>query len=72
MTENENQLEQQRVWCRRLEQQLPISEHANCLYCFGKKGEIVAGEHAEFCDFKPGEDPINFGFPPDTSRNLTD
>ena len=72
MTENEKRLDDQQVRCRRLDKDLPVAEHAECPYCFGNKQQIGTGDHAEFCDFKPGVDPINFGFPPDTSRNLTD
>jgi hypothetical protein len=63
-------LDERRVFCRRLEKQLPVAEHTECPYCFGKKQEIAKGRHGEFCDFHPGQDPINFGFPPDSSRNL--
>ena len=51
------------VHCRRLDRILPVSEHAACPYCYGKSAEIQTGEHGNFCDFKPGEDPISFGFP---------
>ena len=70
MTDDEKKVDDKQVWCRRLEKKLAVHDHADCPYCFGKKGEIAQGEHGEFCDFKPGEDPINFGFPPDTSRNV--
>ena len=70
MTENGKQRDDQQVWCRRLERKLPVQEHAECNYCFGNRQQIADGEHSEFCDFKPGQDPIHFGFPPDTSRNL--
>ena len=58
------------VHCRRLDRELPIGEHAECPYCFGKKLDVASGDHEKFCDFKKGIDPIQFGFPPDTSRNL--
>ena len=70
MTDNKKPLDDQRVHCHRLDKKLPVGEHAECPYCFGKKQEIAKGKHGEFCDFKPGEDPINFGFPADSSRNL--
>jgi hypothetical protein len=57
-----------RVWCRRLERMLEISEHKDCLYCFGREGEIHSGRHSRFCDFHPGQDPIHFGFPEDKGR----
>jgi len=61
-----------RIFCRRLERELPIGEHSACPYCFGKRAEIAQGDHDEFCDYKKGEDPINFGFPADSSRNQSD
>ena len=51
------------VHCRRLDRVLPVGEHENCPYCYGKTDEIQSGEHGQFCDFKPGEDPVSFGFP---------
>ncbi len=68
MTDNEKQVDEQRIWCCRLERKRDVAEHADCPYCFGRKQQIEGGEHAEFCDFKPGVDPISFGFPPDSSR----
>jgi hypothetical protein len=56
-----------KVWCRRLEQQLPLAEHKECPFCFGKH-EVGSAKHELFCDFKPGEDPTNFGFPEDKGR----
>ena len=53
------------VYCRRLERQLPVTEHVECPYCFGKPDEVQAAEHGRFCDFEPGKDPIHFGFPSD-------
>jgi hypothetical protein len=47
-----------------------VAEHAECPYCFGNRQAIAKGRHGEFCDFHPGKDPIHFGFPPDSSRNL--
>ena len=58
------------TYCRRLARMLPIAEHEQCPYCFGGVDDVKAGWHDRFCDFKPGVDPIHFGFPPDTSRNL--
>ena len=51
------------VFCRRLERPLPFREHLDCPYCFGNKADISTAEHACFCDFEPGKDPIHFGFP---------
>ncbi len=53
------------VYCRRVERKLPVTEHLECAYCFGKPGEVATSEHERFCDFEPGKDPIHFGFPPD-------
>ncbi len=58
------------VYCRRTEQELPVGEHQRCPYCYGQEGEIVSGEHKTFCDFRPGVDPIHFGFPEDAGRDL--
>ena len=58
------------TFCRRLQRLLPIDEHQRCPYCFGGRLEVEQGSHDRFCDFKPGQDPIHFGFPPDSSRNL--
>ena len=58
------------TFCRRLQRPLPTLEHEKCPYCFGGVDEIEEGSHERFCTFRPGEDPINFGFPPDSSRNL--
>ncbi|GAB4138021.1 MAG: hypothetical protein Fur0037_03520 [Planctomycetota bacterium] len=57
------------TFCRRLQRMLPVAEHERCPYCFGKAAEVEQGCYDKFCDFKPGQDPINYGFPPDTSRN---
>ena len=54
-----------KVMCRRLGKQLTIAEHARCPYCDGDPKHIVTVKHENFCDFKPGEDPVSFGFPPD-------
>lgn len=57
------------TFCRRLQRMLPLGEHDKCAYCFGDRDEVKDGWYDRFCDFKPGQDPINFGFPPDSSRN---
>ena len=69
MTDRDPTTGEPRVHCRRLDRTLPLHEHADCPYCFGKPKAIATGEHEQFCDFRPGQDPVNFGFPPDTSRN---
>jgi hypothetical protein len=71
MTENDKKPER-KVFCRRLERELPVGEHAQCPYCFGRRPDIAQGDHDEFCDFKKGDDPIQFGFPADSSRNTSE
>ena len=56
-----------KVWCRRLGRQLPVDEHQACPYCFDEDA-VTSARHAGFCDFRPEEDPINFGFPEDRGR----
>jgi hypothetical protein len=58
------------VLCKRLGQELPREEHQKCPYCFGRADDIANGQHERFCDFAPGRDPIHFGFPPGTTRDL--
>jgi hypothetical protein len=54
---------EQTVECRRLHLPLAVSEHASCPYCYGKESDIRTGDHARFCDFEEGKDPVCFGFP---------
>ncbi len=56
------------IRCRRVDAFYSPEEHARCPYCYGKESDVSTGEHGRFCDFKPGEDPINFGFPTDRGR----
>ncbi len=58
------------VSCRRTGRRFDLSEHQKCPYCFGTKDQIASGEHEKFCDFKPGEDSVCFGFPGNASRDL--
>jgi hypothetical protein len=56
--------------CRRTGQTFSPAEHDACPYCYGGKEAVErGGQYEDFCDYRPGKDPINFGFPPDTSRN---
>jgi hypothetical protein len=57
-----------KVFCPRLERELPVDEHAVCPFCFGERPHIARGDRHDFCDWKKGIDPINFGFPPDLTR----
>ena len=59
---------QKLVRFRRTEQSFSVEEHTKCPYCFGRLEKIESGEHSGFCDFEPGKDPINFGFPEDGSH----
>jgi len=58
----------EQVLCRRTGQELPIDEHQNCPYCFGRAQDIANGQYTRFCDFVPGRDPVHFGFPEGTTR----
>ena len=58
------------VYCNRLEHLLPVDEHAGCAYCHGAVKDIETGEHERFCGFDPTKDPIHFGFPGDSTRDI--
>ncbi len=60
----------EQVLCRRIGQPLPVAEHKRCPYCFGHADEIANGQHERFCDYVPGRDPLLFGFPSGTTRDL--
>ena len=53
------------VFCRRVGRQLTVEEHTSCPYCDGDPSHVKTAKHEAFCDFKPGEDPVSFGFPED-------
>ena len=55
--------------CRRTGRWVDTSEHEHCPFCFGEREDILHGEREEFCDYRPGVDPIHFGFPFDTRRH---
>jgi hypothetical protein len=57
-----------RLLCRRTGQQIEPREHERCPYCFGKLAEIETGRHEAFCGYRPGIDPLSFGFPGDDVR----
>jgi hypothetical protein len=60
-----------KVYCVRNRLMKDASEHMGCPYCFGKKKEAVEdGERQDFCDYDPDKDPISYGFPTNTTRNL--
>ena len=60
---------QKLVQCHRTGREFDLSEHQKCPYCYGQADDIATGEHEKFCDFKPGVDPVSFGFPDGSSRN---
>ena len=56
--------------CRRTGQMFTVAEHVECPYCSGDEATIESGKpYDEFCEFQRDKDPINFGFPPDSTRN---
>jgi hypothetical protein len=57
------------VFCRRLERKLPVREHLACPYCDGREADVRSADHARFCDFEKGRDPIVFGFPDTHGRH---
>lgn len=56
------------VLCRRLHRMLPLAAHLRCPYCHGSAKAVSAGRHREFCDFEPGRDPVQLGFPEGIAR----
>lgn len=56
------------VRCRRVDAVYSALEHAQCPYCYGSEAQIATGDHSKFCDFRPGQDPVCFGFPDDKGR----
>jgi hypothetical protein len=56
--------------CRRTGQMFTVEKHVECPYCFGDEGAVrKGGQYKDFCEFKPGDDPVSFGFPPDSTRS---
>ena len=51
------------IRCRRVDARYSVAEHKDCPYCYGKASDVATGDHTKFCDFKPGQDPVCFGFP---------
>jgi hypothetical protein len=56
------------VHCHRTGREFDLGKHLACPYCYGDEKEVASGEHERFCDFKPGGDPVSFGFPGSSSR----
>ena len=67
--ESEPELRLKRLICKRTGEQVGLDEHEHCPYCFGRMAEIEQGQHESFCDYRPGEDPVSFGFPADGARD---
>ncbi|MBI1852795.1 MAG: hypothetical protein HYR85_20840 [Planctomycetes bacterium] len=59
-----------RIHCMRVDAMRTIAEHLECPYCSGSAADIAWGDHKYFCEFRPGVDPIHFGFPEDRGRHL--
>ena len=57
-----------RIQCKRTGRLYTADEHGRCPYCFGSDRAIESGDREAFCDFRPGVDPVSFGFPPDGQR----
>ncbi len=65
------QAQPKKVFCVRNQILKDPAEHLCCPYCFGRVRHVIeCGERKEFCDFNPEKDPIAFGFPEDSTRNL--
>ncbi len=60
------------IYCPRTNRETPVTEHSRCPYCFGDRPRINSGDRQRFCDFHPGEDPIQFGFPDDRGHFAQD
>lgn len=52
-----------RLTCKRTNEQVELVEHERCPYCFGRLTDVASGRHEAFCDYRPGIDPVHFGFP---------
>lgn len=65
----ENAHEDGKVYCARVRDMRSVDEHLHCPYCFAPPTLIETADHTKFCDFEPGKDPVNFGFPEWSHRN---
>ena len=70
LPEREDEQQGAVITCRRTGQLYDLSECPRCPYCFGKDSDVASADTASFCDFHPGGDPVNFGFPGDDTRTL--
>lgn len=57
------------ITCRRTGRAFDLDEHERCPWCWGSRERVASGDHAQFCDFEPGKDPLLFGFPEGLSRD---
>jgi len=65
-----NQPDPGEIPCQRVQRPLSSRKHLRCPYCFGDENAVKAGKHADFCEFNPDRDPVNFGFPQTHGRHL--
>jgi len=56
--------------CRRTGLDYSVEQHLQCPYCFGEEKDFEKRDYSEFCDFRRGEDPVHFGFPEESTRNM--
>ena len=71
MTDSFNDgFEEKGIYCRRVGKRYAPAEHEECAYCHGSKAEIETGEHGKFCNYDPDKDPVHFGFPSESARDL--
>lgn len=55
--------------CRRTGQIYEVEEHVQCPYCSADAKTIEnSDDYDKFCEFRPGDDPVNFGLKPDADR----
>ena len=59
-----------RLRCRRTGEMLTPQQHLDCPYCLGDAESLGKPRYDTFCTFRPGEDPVCFGFPRDNVRML--
>jgi hypothetical protein len=68
--ESKTKLKLKELRCRRTGRMYAVAEHVVCPYCSGDAAVIEAGgDYDRFCEFEAGQDPVQFGFPADISRN---
>lgn len=60
---------ERRIRCLRTGEDYDAAVHASCPYCHGSQADLSTGDRTRFCGYDPAKDPLNFGFPPGSSRN---